>query len=220
VPAARAVSLATGRGFKLPGCQVATAGLPVAGDGRLSGAAARAADEAAQAVVPMIITRIELWKTKRLVPLERNPRTHSDAQVAQIAASMREFGFLWPIMVNGETREIVAGNGRYMAVARALGRMRADDCVTTLMGALQDEAWQVRAQAAWALGRTRSGLAILALPARLTDPAWWVRRHAAYALREFGMEGHRELERIACGSPDPYARDMAREVLEGWTNAA
>lgn len=107
-----------------------------------------------------------------------------------------------------------------IAAARALGRLRADDCVTTLMGALQDEAWQVRAQAAWALGRTRSGLAILALPARLTDPAWWVRRHAAYALREFGMEGHRELERIARGSPDPYARDMAREVLEGWIDAA
>jgi len=78
----------------------------------------------------------------------------------------------------------------------------------------------VRAQAAWALGRTRSGLAILALPARLTDPAWWVRRHAAYALREFGREGRRELERIAHGSSDPYARDMAREVLDRWSDAA
>ena len=107
-----------------------------------------------------------------------------------------------------------------IAAARALGRMRADDCATTLMGALQDEVWQVRAQAAWALGRTRAGIAMLALPARLTDPAWWVRRHAAYALREFGMEGRRELERIAHGSPDPYARDMAREVLEGWPDAA
>jgi ParB-like chromosome segregation protein Spo0J len=56
--------------------------------------------------------------TERLVPLERNPRTHSEAQIAEIAASMREFGFLWPIMVNGETREIVAGNGRYMAAVR------------------------------------------------------------------------------------------------------
>jgi HEAT repeat protein len=107
-----------------------------------------------------------------------------------------------------------------ISAARALGRLRADDCVTTLMGALQDEAWQVRAQAAWALGRTRSDLAILALPARLTDPSWWVRRHAAYALREFGMKGRRELEGIARESSDPYARDMAREVLEGWPDAA
>ena len=107
-----------------------------------------------------------------------------------------------------------------IAAARALGRMQADDCATTLLGALQDEVWQVRAQAAWALGRTRADIALLALPARLTDPAWWVRRHAAYALREFGMEGRRELELIAHGSPDPYARDMAREVLEGWPDAA
>lgn len=107
-----------------------------------------------------------------------------------------------------------------VAAARALGRLKADDCVTTLMGALQDEVWQVRAQAAWALGRTRAGIALLVLPARLTDPAWWVRRHAAYAMREFGMEGRRELERVAHGSPDPYARDMAREVLEGWPDAA
>jgi hypothetical protein len=107
-----------------------------------------------------------------------------------------------------------------VAAARALGRLRADDCAASLLGALQDEAWQVRAQAAWALGRARSPLALLALPARLTDPAWWVRRHAAYALREFGMEGRRELEKIAHGSPDPYARDMAREALEGGSEAA
>jgi len=107
-----------------------------------------------------------------------------------------------------------------VAAARALGHMRADDCATSLMGALQDEIWQVRAQAARALGHTRAPVALLALPARLTDPAWWVRRHAAYALKEFGEEGRRELKRIANGSPDPYARDMAREVLEGWTEAA
>jgi len=44
--------------------------------------------------------------------------------------------------------------------------------------------------------------------------------HTAYALREFGMEGHRELERIAQASPGPFVRDMAREVLEGWPDAA
>jgi DNA modification methylase len=89
-----------------------------AGDGRLSGTEARQAVKDALAIVPMVITRIEPWKTEKLVPLERNPRTHSDEQIDQIAASMREFGFLWPIMVNGETREIVAGNGRYLAAVR------------------------------------------------------------------------------------------------------
>src|SRR5207244_2122080 len=82
---------------------------------RLSGDAARKAVTDALAIVPTIITRVELWKTDRLVPLERNPRTHSPEQIAEIATSMREFGFLWPILVNGETREIVAGNGRYLA---------------------------------------------------------------------------------------------------------
>ncbi len=84
-------------------------------EGRLIGQEATVAVKDALAVVPMIITRIELWKTERLVPLARNPRTHSPEQIAEIAASMREFGFLWPIMVNGETREVVAGNGRYLA---------------------------------------------------------------------------------------------------------
>lgn len=107
-----------------------------------------------------------------------------------------------------------------IAAARALGHMEAADCATSLIGALQDQAWPVRAQAARALGEMRAEIALLALPARLTDPAWWVRRHAAHALREFGIEGQRELERIAAHSPDRYARDMAREVLDTWPHAA
>jgi DNA modification methylase len=87
-------------------------------DAQLRGAEARQAVKDALAIVPMIITRIALWKVERLTPLARNPRTHSDHQIDEIAASMREFGFLWPIMVNGETREIVAGNGRYLAAVR------------------------------------------------------------------------------------------------------
>ena len=107
-----------------------------------------------------------------------------------------------------------------VAAARALGRMEATDCAVSLVGALQDEAWPVRAQAARALGRLRAELALLALPARLTDPAWWVRRHAAYALREFGPEGRRELERIAARLARPLrARDgPARSSTAGPTS--
>ena len=54
-----------------------------------------------------------------LVPYARNSRTHSDAQVAQIAASIREFGFLNPVIVDGENG-IIAGHGRVMA-AQILG---------------------------------------------------------------------------------------------------
>jgi hypothetical protein len=44
--------------------------------------------------------RIELWSIEKLRPYERNPRTHSDAQVDQIAASMVEFGWTNPILID------------------------------------------------------------------------------------------------------------------------
>jgi len=84
----------------------------------LVGNEARRALREALSIVPVIATNIELWRADGLVPLARNPRTHSDAQIAEIAASISEFGFLWPIMVNGQTHEIVAGNGRYLAALK------------------------------------------------------------------------------------------------------
>lgn len=54
-----------------------------------------------------------------LIPYVRNSRTHSDAQVAQIAASIREFGWTNPVLVDGD-RGIIAGHGRVLA-ARKLG---------------------------------------------------------------------------------------------------
>ncbi len=54
-----------------------------------------------------------------LIPYARNSRTHSDAQVAKIAASIREFGFLNPAIVDGQNG-IVAGHGRVLA-AQKLG---------------------------------------------------------------------------------------------------
>jgi DNA modification methylase len=63
--------------------------------------------------------RIELWPIDRLHPYERNPRTHSEAQVHQIAASMVEFGWTNPILID-ENAGILAGHGRLLA-ARKLG---------------------------------------------------------------------------------------------------
>jgi DNA modification methylase len=57
-----------------------------------------------------------------LIPYARNPRTHSDAQLAQIAASIREFGWTNPVLVDGEDG-IIAGHGRVLA-ARKLGLER------------------------------------------------------------------------------------------------
>lgn len=54
-----------------------------------------------------------------LIPYARNSRTHSDAQVAQIAASIKEFGWRNPVLIDGENG-IIAGHGRVLA-ARKLG---------------------------------------------------------------------------------------------------
>lgn len=63
--------------------------------------------------------RLELWPIERLVPSPRNARTHSSAQVAEIAGSIRVFGFANPILV-GEDGDVIAGHGR-LAAARQLG---------------------------------------------------------------------------------------------------
>lgn len=102
-----------------------------------------------------------------------------------------------------------------VAAARALGRLEAVESGTMLLAALKDEAWQVRAHAARALGQVQAPIAIPALAKLLTDRAWWVRRHAAYALVELGEDGQRALRDVSEASPDPYARDMAREALDG-----
>jgi len=62
-------------------------------------------------------TRIERWSLDRLIPFARNPRTHSEAQVAQIAASIAEFGFLNPILVDTNAG-ILAGHGRLLAARK------------------------------------------------------------------------------------------------------
>ena len=62
---------------------------------------------------------IELIDIESLIPYARNSRTHSDSQVAQIAASIKEFGFTNPVLID-EDGGIIAGHGRTMA-ARKLG---------------------------------------------------------------------------------------------------
>jgi len=68
------------------------------------------------------MTNFPAYKTASvagLIPYARNSRTHSDAQVSKIAASIKEFGFLNPIIVDGDNG-IIAGHGRVMA-AQKLG---------------------------------------------------------------------------------------------------
>ena len=68
---------------------------------------------------PVIPDKLERWPVERLVPYERNARTHSPEQLAQIAASIVEFGFTNPILVASDAG-IIAGHGRLEA-AKSLG---------------------------------------------------------------------------------------------------
>ncbi len=84
----------------------------------------RSATEAAgsapvQATSIRLPGKLEHWPIDRLRPYERNPRTHSPEQVTKIAASLLEFGWTNPILVDGHAG-IIAGHGRLLA-ARELG---------------------------------------------------------------------------------------------------
>lgn len=64
-------------------------------------------------------SQIYQWDIEKLIPYARNSRTHSDEQIAQIAASIKEWGWTNPVLCD-ETGMIIAGHGRVMA-ARKLG---------------------------------------------------------------------------------------------------
>ena len=127
--------------------------------------------------------RIELWPVDRLRPYERNPRTHGEDQVAQLAASMVEFGFTNPILVD-ETNGILAGHGRLMA-ARQLGLAEVPVVRLEHLSEAQKRAYiiadnQLAATAGWDEtaagrgGRLAAGRAVRSRPAGL-------RRHRAGA---------------------------------------
>lgn len=63
--------------------------------------------------------KIQYKPIQDLIPYARNSRTHNDAQIAQIAASIKEFGWTNPVLLDG-TNGIIAGHGRVMA-AQKLG---------------------------------------------------------------------------------------------------
>jgi len=61
--------------------------------------------------------KVERWAIDRLVPYARNARTHSDEQISQIAASIKEWGWTTPVLVD-EQGGIIAGHGRTLAAQR------------------------------------------------------------------------------------------------------
>src|SRR5580692_9753995 len=68
---------------------------------------------------PWPADKVERWAIDRLIPYARNARTHTDAQIAAIAASIKEWGWTTPALV-GEDGGLIAGHARILA-ARQLG---------------------------------------------------------------------------------------------------
>lgn len=93
-----------------------------------------------------------LWDLKKLKPYDKNARTHSQEQVEQIAASMVEFGFTQPILIDAEGG-IVAGHGRH-AAANHLGLERVPVIVLNHLDERQRRAYviadnQIALNAGW-----------------------------------------------------------------------
>src|SRR5215217_1754732 len=61
--------------------------------------------------------KVERWPIERLIPYARNARTHSQAQVDQIAASIKEWGWTTPVLV-AEDNTLIAGHGRVLAARK------------------------------------------------------------------------------------------------------
>jgi DNA modification methylase len=108
--------------------------------------------------------QIDHWRVDLLIPSDSNPRTHTPEQVEQIAASIREFGFVNPILV-GSDGTIIAGEGRYRAAIK-LG-MRKVPVITlghlseTQRRALTIADNQIPLNAGWDEQRLREQLAAL-----------------------------------------------------------
>ena len=86
---------------------------------------AAAADTGKTGAVPASL-RIEYRPLDSLIPYYRNPRNHTEEQIAQIANSIKEFGFTNPILLDGENG-VIAGHGR-LAAAELLG-LKSVPCI-------------------------------------------------------------------------------------------
>ena len=99
--------------------------------------------------------RVERRAVDALIPYARNARTHSDEQVAQIAASIREWGWTVPVLVD-ESGGIIAGHGRILA-ARKLGIAEVPVMVAAGWSETQKRAYvladnKLALNAAWDMG--------------------------------------------------------------------
>jgi ParB-like chromosome segregation protein Spo0J len=85
--------------------------------------------------------KVERWPVAKLLPYARNARTHSAAQVAQIAASIQEYGWTIPVLVDTKG-VLIAGHGRVLA-AQTLGLEEAPTMVARGWSAEQIKTYRI-----------------------------------------------------------------------------
>jgi hypothetical protein len=114
---------------------------------RASTRARARAREAAGNQRPWPADKVERWAIDRLIPYAKNARTHTDAQVAAIAASIKEWGWTTPALV-GEDGGLIAGHARVLA-ARQLGIAEIPVMVATGWSEAQKRAYVLADRQAW-----------------------------------------------------------------------
>jgi ParB-like chromosome segregation protein Spo0J len=151
-------------------------------------------------ITPSLARRIEIWLTDRLVPYAKNARTHSPEQVAQIAASIVEFGFNAPILVDSNAG-IIAGHGRLLA-ARKLGLAEVPVVVLDHLSETQRRAYIIADN-------------------KLALNAGWDEKVLTAELRELEDEGLRlslvgfsdeELDSLLAGDDPESSKDVEEEM--------
>lgn len=88
-----------------------------------------------------LVEHIQVWRVEDLVPYDKNPRTHTILQVDRIMDSIREFGFVNPILVD-ESAGVIAGHGRLQA-AKRLGLERVPVVVLDHLNESQRQAYVI-----------------------------------------------------------------------------
>lgn len=139
--------------------------------------------------------KIEMRQLDKLIPYARNSRTHSDTQVAQIAASIKEWGWTTPILVD-EEGTIIAGHGRTLA-ARKLGLAEVPVMVARGWSEAQKKAYVIADN-------------------QLAMNAGWDTELLAVELKELGELGF-ELDLI--GFDDKALANFLNDETEGLTDA-
>ena len=121
-------------------------------------------------------------KVLELIPYINNARTHSEEQVAQIAASIKEFGFTNPILTDGDNG-VIAGHGRVLA-ARKLGMTELPTIELSHLSPAQKKAYIIASTVAFTslLTYGNNSSSALRRSARLFDIIIFLRRKSGLSL--------------------------------------